>query len=269
MKRLLWMGLALLAGCIALSSCHQPAKTATFTQAQLDKIEQVSSQYLIKHPEILIKVSQALQKQQMQAMTAKLTSAALLHKNTLLNDATTPSFKPANAKVALIEFYDLNCAYCHKIAPAITAVMKANPTVEVVYKDFPIFASRWSSSQYGAEMEVALYKLGGFPAFIDFHHAVFDSGKMEGKLTVNDINTFARQAAKAHHINFTTAQTLSKTFTPAVNAVMKLGGQDIGFQGTPGVIVMPINSVEPTKTTVFPGYTTQAQLQEAIEKAKA
>ena len=268
MKRLLWRSLALIVGCIALSGCHQPQKSATFTQEQLDKIERVSSQYLIKHPKILVRASQALQKQQMQAMTAKLTAAALLHKNALINDIETPAFKPTNANVALIEFYDLNCAYCHKIAPAITAVMQANPAVEVIYKDFPIFASRWKSSQYGAEVELALYKLGGFPAFIQFHNAVFDSGKMEGRLTVNDIDTFARQAAKAHHIRFQNVQTQTKTFTHAVNAVMQLGSHDIGFQGTPGVIVMPINGVEPTKITIFPGYASQGQLQQAIEKAK-
>lgn len=268
MKRLLSIIPIILITFISVG-CQKQDRKQGFTANQLKQIEQVSSNYLIKHPEILIKASAALQKQQMEKMQAKLTANVMLNRATLVNDKITPTSHPAKAKVAVIEFYDLNCAYCHKIAPEISALMQANPDVEFVFKEFPIFATRWQSSQYGAEMELALYQLGGFKTFIAYHNAIFNSGKMEGQLKVSDINDFAQKAAKANQVNFAKAKMLAKSFAKHIAANMQLGARDIGFQGTPGVIVMPLHGTDATKVTVFPGYTTQTQLQQAIDKAKA
>ena len=142
MKRLISIAVTILLSTFLIASCDKQEKSQGFTATQLKQIEKVSSEYLIKHPDILIKASQALQKQQMEKMQAKLTANALLNKAALVNDKATPASHPVNAKVAVIEFYDLNCAYCHKIAPEIKALMQANPDIDFVFKAFPIFGSR-------------------------------------------------------------------------------------------------------------------------------
>ena len=49
---------------------------------------------------------------------------------------------------------------------------------------------------------------------------------------------------------------------------LALGTQKLGIQGTPAIVVMPITGANVGNTTVISGFSTEAKVQEAIDKAQ-
>src|SRR3546814_8528564 len=49
--------------------------------------------------------------------------------------------------VTVVEFFDYNCPYCRRMEPVLNALLRSDPKVRIVYRDWPIFgpASREAS----------------------------------------------------------------------------------------------------------------------------
>ncbi len=240
----------LLAGC--------SAETNTFSSAQKEQIGKIASDYLVKHPEVLVQASNALQAQSMQQQEAAYVQAALKHADKLVNDPTTPFVGPKDAKVNVIEFFDYQCAFCSKMAPVIDQLEAANPDVKFIFKETPIFAQRWEASKYGAEMGMWVFKHYGSQAYKAYHNGVYATGKDEGQLTNAIINQVATKAGAD----------VSK-FKPDMQFVpdFTLFAQ-LGFQGTPALVVMPSTGATAENTFVIPGYNPD-MVKADIAKVKA
>ena len=50
-----------------------------------------------------------------------------------------PVLGSASPDVVVVEYFDFNCPFCRKLAPSFRALLKSDPKVAVVYKDWPIF----------------------------------------------------------------------------------------------------------------------------------
>ncbi|WP_119343276.1 thioredoxin domain-containing protein [Facilibium subflavum] len=210
-------------------------------------------------------IMQNFQQQLMAKQQQKQVAAVLDNTKMLLNNPQTPVVGPKDAKVAVIEFFDYNCMFCSKIAPVMEKIMDNNPNVKYVFKEFPIFGKRWDSSQYGAEMGIATYMLKGSEGYLKYHNAVFATGDDEGKLTIEEIKKAAQNAG----VDLDKAQTLikAKKVTENIDQDMQLGLKELGIQGTPAIIVMPVSGANAQNTTVIPGYAPQSSIQSAIDKA--
>lgn len=229
-----------------------------FTTEQKKWIGEAAKDYLMAHPETLLEISQKLdaqlQEQQIKAMTA----AALRHQDALLDDKSTPSYGPDHAKVALIEFFDYQCKVCARQAPVLEAVMKENPKVRYVFKEWPIFAQHWEPSLTAAKTGLKVWQQKGADAYLTYHNAIFATGHNEGKLRQEDINRIAASAGKLKDNNDEALQVLSRTDELAMN---------LGFRGTPGIIVMPVNGATAENVTIIPGGADSDVLNAAIGKA--
>ncbi|WP_181959167.1 thioredoxin domain-containing protein, partial [Klebsiella pneumoniae] len=84
--------------------------------------------------------------------------AVVQNQAALLNDKGTPSYGPADAKVTVVEFFDYQCIYCARLAPELEKVIKANPDVRFVFKEFPIFGQRWPASLSAAKTGLQIWK---------------------------------------------------------------------------------------------------------------
>ncbi|WP_119327990.1 thioredoxin domain-containing protein [Cysteiniphilum halobium] len=217
-------------------------------------------------PEQMQTIMQTFQKNLMAAQEKKQVTSVLDNVKALLSNEQTPTIGPKDAKVAVIEFFDYQCVFCHKVAPIMEKVMDANPNVKYIFKEFPIFGQRWEASQYAAEMGIAAYMLNGAEGYLKYHNAVFASGIDEGKLTVKDVNDMAKKVG----IDVAKAESLikEKKVTDNIAADMKLGFDKLGIKGTPAIIVMPLSGATTANTTVIPGFAQQDVIQAAINKAQ-
>jgi protein-disulfide isomerase len=119
---------------LGLTACQ--AKT---TESPADKAfgEKVRA-YLLTHPEILIEVSQKLQDKQNAAANDKTASALQQHRQALERDPRDFVANP-NGKITVTEFFDYRCGYCKLAAPEVVKLIKDNPDVRFVFKEFVIF----------------------------------------------------------------------------------------------------------------------------------
>ncbi|THB83626.1 hypothetical protein E1N66_14650 [Pantoea allii] len=235
-----------------------PADEALFTPAQEARIGELARTYLLKHPELLIEVDQKLQKIQYDEQMKAMATAVIQHQDELLNDKTVPAIGPEVAKVAVIEFFDYQCSVCARQAPIIQSLMKNNPQVRFIFKEWPIFGYRWKPSFQAAETGLRIWQQKGGDAYLKYHNALFASGHVEGALTQKDVTKAASAAGAGKLKNSDMLGTLSRTDILA---------KKTGFQGTPGIIVMPLSGATAETVTVYPGGVMESILQEAINKA--
>jgi protein-disulfide isomerase len=83
----------------------------------------------------------------------------------LLYRAGDPIAGNPKGKVTLVEFFDYQCGHCIDMAPVIGEIIKANPNVRVIFKEFPI---RGPVSDYAARAALAANKQG---KYYQFSHA--------------------------------------------------------------------------------------------------
>lgn len=229
-----------------------------FTPEQETRIGELAKAYLLNHPELLIEMDQKLQKIQYDEQMKAMTTAAIQHQDELLNDNTVPAIGPENAKVAVIEFFDYQCSVCARQAPIIQSLMKNNPQVRFIFKEWPIFGYRWKPSFQAAETGLRIWQQKGGDAYMKYHNALFASGHIEGALTQKDITKAASAAGAGKLKSNDMLGTLSHTDILAKNT---------GFQGTPAMIVMPLSGATAETVTIYPGGAMEEMLQSAINKA--
>lgn len=229
-----------------------------FTPEQEVRIGEVAKAYLLEHPELLIEVNQKLQKAQYDEQMKVMNTTAIQHQDELLNDKAVPAIGPEDAKVAFIEFFDYQCSVCARQAPIIHSLMKNNPQVRFIFKEWPIFGHRWKPSLQAAETGLRIWQQKGGDAYMNYHNALFDGGHIEGALTQKDITKAASSAGASKLKNDNMLDILSRTDNLAKN---------LGLQGTPGMIVIPVSGATADNVTVFPGGAMEPTLQAGIDKA--
>lgn len=235
------------------------APAPIFTPEQEAQIGKIAADYLVQHPEILVQVSQKLQQQQQERQQMALTARVMDNQAALLQDADTPSVGPAKAKVAVIEFFDYQCIYCSRLAPGLEQVMKSRPDVRFIFKEWPIFASKWEASSTAAQRGIDVWKQKGAEGYLKYHNGIYHTGHNEGELTTEDIDAAARTAGVTELKSVDYTAVLEKNDALA---------QKLGLTGTPGLIVMPVQNATPENITVFAGLASPQQLLAAIDKAQ-
>lgn len=125
-----------------------------------------------------------------------------------------------DADVTLVEFYDYACGYCKASLPVIDQLIREDPKLRVVYREFPILGPE---SEAAARLALAASKAGKFQAF---HDALYAAGRPS--------QATLQQAAQAAGIPF------APPSTPDIDAELRrnfqLAGQ-LGASGTPLFIV--------------------------------
>lgn len=238
----------------AAGATEKPA--AAFTPKQEARIGEIAKDYLLVHPEVLIEVSQKLQAQQQEKLQQAMMTTVIQNQNALLNDKGTPSYGPADAKVTVVEFFDYQCVYCARLAPELESVIKANPEVRFVFKEFPIFGLRWPTSLSAAKTGLQVWTQKGGDAYLQYHNAIYATGHNEGKLTDADISL----AAKTVKFDAKAAPDVQG----ALDGINTLARQ-MGFNSTPTLVVLPSVGASADNVTVIPRYTSAETLQQVID----
>lgn len=260
------MKLKAIAGILALvssvSAYSAVAPAQTFTDSQKNEIEEVTKNYLLSHPEILIKMSQELQAKQAESQQASMTANVFKLKKQLMQTDGIPYVGPKDAKVTVTEFFDYQCIFCSRMSPIVEQLVKDNPQVKFIFRDWPIFASHWPESNTAAQTGLAVFKEAGSSAYLQYHNGIYATGHAEGKLTADDISKTA-----AASIKLPLKLDSAKEYTTTIDKNSMLA-EAIGAGGTPLFVIMPADPKDPGSITVIPGASSLDQLQDAVTQAK-
>jgi protein-disulfide isomerase len=62
----------------------------------------------------------------------------VVHREALQNDPDSPVLGDPHGDVTIVEFFDYACSYCKAVEPRLEGVLRADPHVRLVLKEFPI-----------------------------------------------------------------------------------------------------------------------------------
>lgn len=229
-----------------------PAQAQTFNDAQRGEIERIIKDYLMQHPEILQDVMAELEKKQQFADAEKGKLAVKENKELLLSSPRQVTLGNQQGDVTLVEFFDYNCGYCKRALSDLMGLMKADPKLRVVLKEFPVLGpGSVEAAQVAAA--VRMQDRGG-KKYLDFHQKL-----LSGRGQVDR----ARALAVAKEVGMDMARLEKDMASEEVRAQIQESMQladKLGLNGTPSYVVGP---------NVVIGAVGYDALKEKIESARA
>ena len=155
--------------------------------------------YLLSHPELLDQMVQARQTREDNQRVESINAAAAATPALLAPDPRDPAFGPADAKVTVIEFFDFQCPGCKTVTPDFLRLMRANPDVRFVFKDWPILdrPGRPPTSQLAARAALAAHQQGKYLPVYEalLREPALDEAAIQRILAANGVQLPQAQAA--------------------------------------------------------------------------
>jgi protein-disulfide isomerase len=106
--------------------------------AQRSQIEKIVRDYLLAHPEVLQEAMLELEKRQTAAETEKHKTAVKDNAKNLFSSPRQVVLGNPQGNVTMVEFFDYNCGYCKRAMDDMLTLLKSDPNLKVVLKEFPV-----------------------------------------------------------------------------------------------------------------------------------
>lgn len=203
--------------------------------------------YILENPEVIAEAVERLRARQRSAQQRAAKLALKKHTKELYQDPDSPVGGNAKGEVTLVEFFDYNCPYCRRVAPTMTKLIRSDPQIRVVYKEFPILGP---NSLSAAKVALAAQRQNKYLAF---HEAL-----MNRKAPIDEEYAITVAAKIGLDIDRLKKDMQSQTIADALQRNIKLA-QALGINGTPGFVV---------GDKIIPGAVDLKTLKAAIEQAR-
>src|SRR5579862_2360729 len=152
---------------LALALCAAPASAQTFSDGQRGEIETIVKNYLVSHPEVLEEAMTELNKRQAAAEDQKHEASIVQNSDAIFNSPRNVTLGNKNGDVTFVEFFDYNCGYCKRAMSDMLDLMKSDPKLKVVLKEFPVLSE---GSVEAAKVAVAVRMQDPTgKKYLDFH----------------------------------------------------------------------------------------------------
>jgi protein-disulfide isomerase len=206
-----------------------PASAQTFSDDQRTQIEGIIKDYLMKHPEVIQEVMSTLDKKQQEADAAKATAVIKDNNATLFNSPHQVVLGNPQGSIQVVEFFDYNCGFCKHALPDMLTLLKTNPDLKFVLKEFPVLGE---GSVEAAHVAVAARMQDPTgKKYMDFHQKLLGGRGPADK---------AHALAAAKEVGFDMSRIEKDLNSDEVKATidedMKLADA-LGVNGTPSYIV--------------------------------
>jgi protein-disulfide isomerase len=205
--------------------------------AERAQIETVVHDYVLAHPEIIPEAMRRLQDRENGSIVAANRAA-------IVDPFGSAWAGNPRGDVTVVEYFDYNCGYCRAALPVIDQLLKDDPGVRIVYRDFPILAP---SSRDAARASLAAAQQGKYRAF---HDALYAAGPV----------STATIAAAAARTGVDTAHVDDAAIDAELAKNMEIA-QKLGLNGTPSWVVgdrilsgaMPLDEIKRAIATARAG----------------
>lgn len=120
----------------ALFAALAPANA--LDDAQRKEFEGVIREYLLKNPEVIQEAIGELQKRQEAAEAAQRKGAMAGLKPLIFDSPRGAIVGNPKGDVTLVEFFDYNCGYCKRALADLEELVKSDPKLKIILKEFPV-----------------------------------------------------------------------------------------------------------------------------------
>ena len=213
----------------ALALCAAPASAQPFSEGQRDAIESIIKNYLVTHPEVLEDAMAELNKRQAAAEAEKHEASIVQNSNAIFNSPRNVTLGNKSGDVTFVEFFDYNCGYCKRAMSDMLDLMKSDPKLKVVLKEFPVL-SEGSVEAARVAVAVRMQDPGG-AKYLDFHQKLLGGRGPADK---------ARALAAAKDAGLDVARIEKDMTSPEVRATIEENfklAEAMGMNGTPSYVI--------------------------------
>ena len=206
------LGVAVIAAVLGAAAFATIERLVPSAGSERRRIERVVHDYVLAHPDIIPEAMDRLRDRQHADFIAA-------NRDAILKPVGSAWAGNPAGDVTLVEYFDYNCGYCRASLPAIAQLLKSDPKVRIVYREFPILAQ---SSVEAARMSLAAADQGKFQPF---HDALYAGGPVSSETIAAAARTagvdttraaaFATRADTEIAANEAVARALGLTGTPS------------------------------------------------------
>jgi protein-disulfide isomerase len=214
---------AALVGMVVLA----PLPASAISDGDRPAIEAIIKDYLLKNPEVLRDAIRELERR-MRAADDERRAVALTESRALL-DNSPRGVVVGNPKgdVVLVEFFDYNCGYCKRAMTDMFNLIKADPKLKVVLKEFPVLGK---SSVDAARVAIAV-RMQDPAKYLEFHRRL---------LGTRGEATYERALAAAKESGIDMARLDADLKSPEINATLEESAElseKLAISGTPTYVL--------------------------------
>jgi protein-disulfide isomerase len=209
---------------VVVASTAPEMSSTTASTTDRAEIEGIVRNYLINNPEVMIEVQTALNTKQEAAQKKASTEVISENRDKIFQSPMDAVFGNPKGDVTIVEFFDYNCGYCKKALPDMDALLKSDPNLRFVMKEFPILGADSTRAHIVAKAFKALMP----DKYLEFHRDLLggegrateaSAMAIAVKLGANEAQIrekmLSPEVTKAFNENFELANSLSITGTPS------------------------------------------------------
>jgi len=205
------------------------ASAQSFSDSQRGDIETIVRNYLVAHPEVLEESMAELNKRQAAAEAEKHEASVAGNADAIFNSPRGVVLGNKDGDVTFVEFFDYNCGYCKRAMADMLDLMKTDPKLKVVLKEFPVLSE---GSVEAAKVAVAVRMQDPTgKKYLDFHQKLLGGRGAADK---------ARAMAAAKDAGLDTARIEKDLTSPEVKATIEENfklAEAMGMNGTPSYVI--------------------------------
>jgi protein-disulfide isomerase len=213
---------------LAIAAAPSIASAQTFSDGQRGEIETIIKNYLVTHPEVLEEAMTELSKRQAAAEAEKHEASVEQNADTIFNSPRNVTLGNKNGDVTFVEFFDYNCGYCKRAMADMLNLLKSDPKLKVVLKEFPVLSE---GSVEAAKVAVAVRMQDSGAKYLDFHQKLLGGRGPADK---------ARAMAAAKEAGLDVARIEKDLASPEVRATIEENfklAEAMGMNGTPSYVI--------------------------------
>ena len=216
---------------LALALCASPlsASAQGFSDTQRADIENIVRNYLIAHPEVLEDAMAELNKRQAAAEDEKHRTSVEQNSQAIFNSPRGVVLGNKDGDVTFVEFFDYNCGYCKRAMTDMLDLLKSDPKLKVVLKEFPVLSQ---GSVEAAQVAVAVRMQDPTgKKYLDFHQKLLGGRGQADK---------ARALAAAKDAGLDVNRIEKDLANPEVRATIEENfklAEAMGMNGTPSYVI--------------------------------
>ncbi len=220
--------------------------------ADREATERVVREYLLANPEIIEEAFSTLQEKRAKEALSAQTKAIEENRGLIFDSPHQMVLGNPGGAISLVEFFDYNCGYCKRALADKLLLMKTDPKLRVVLKEFPVLGE---ASVQAAQIGVAVRmqdKTGG-SKYLQFHERLLGNrGQVTKALALAVVKEIGLDPVRAEK------DMASAEVKTTISESFKLADL-LGINGTPTYVI---------GTSVVVGAVGADQLREAINTAR-
>ncbi|MGV6812278.1 MAG: DsbA family protein [Brevirhabdus sp.] len=239
----------------ALAVCLAAPAMAEMTEADVKRLAveamrenpQLVLDAILANPDVVMQAVAILREQDEVAQAAAAKAVLEEQRELLTSDPNAPVLGNPDGDVVVVEFFDYNCPYCKRAAENVEALIKTDPGIKVVYREWPILSE---GSTVAARASLASRKQG---LYEPFHDAMMGQ---RGKLNEAIVMKLARK------VGLDVDQLRADMQAPEIDEHIQVSNflaQALQFSGTPSFVI---------GDELVPGMVDLDQMQDLVSAAR-